>query len=79
MRKMTVALSALLIVTPALAQQGLDPATSQRLMDALATQRNNALNAQAIAEAMLAVAKEDLVKAQAKIKDTEPKPDAPAK
>lgn len=53
-----------------------DPAFLQRAVTALEGQRNNALNAQVIAESNLAAAKEDLAKAQAKIKELE---DAKAK
>lgn len=43
----------------------------QKIVDSLIVQRNTALNAQAVAEANLALANEALVKAEAKIKELE--------
>lgn len=55
----------------ALAEQTVSPAQMQRVVDALAVQRNVALNAQAISEANLAEVREELAKAQARIKELE--------
>ena len=61
-----------LTTIPVLAQQP-DPAFMQRAINALQTQRNNALDAQALSEAKLAGATEDLAKANARIKELEAK------
>lgn len=60
---------------PAFAQTAPDAAFLQRAVNVLQAQRNAALDAQAIAEANLAGVKEDLAKAQARIKELTPKSD----
>jgi septal ring factor EnvC (AmiA/AmiB activator) len=67
-----IVLASLLLATPALAQQP-DPAFMQRAINALQTQRNNALDGQAAMEARLAGLTEDLSKTNAKIKELESK------
>lgn len=66
-----------LLTSPAFAQlqQGPDPAFMQRALDSIAAQRNNALNAAAVAEARVAGLTEELAKATARIKELEPKPE----
>jgi hypothetical protein len=60
-------------------QQQLDPALMQRTLEVVAAQRNNAMNAAAVTEAKAAGLAEELAKANARLKELEPKPDAPAK
>jgi hypothetical protein len=55
-----------------------DPALLQHAANALQAQRNQAMDAAAIAEARAAGLADDLAKAQARIKELEPKPEAPA-
>lgn len=62
----------LLTTGPALAQQA-DPAFLQRAITAIQAQRNLALDAQAVAEARVAMQTEELTKAQARIKELEDK------
>jgi hypothetical protein len=52
-------------------QQQADPAFMQRAITSLQTQRNNAFDAAAVAEAKAAGLTEDLAKANAKIKELE--------
>jgi len=69
-------LAALLIFTSPASSQNVEISpVVQKMMDSLATQRNTALNAQAIAESNLAIANEDLKKAQDRIKELEKKTD----
>lgn len=66
--------AAMLLITSAFAQQQQpDPAFLQRALDSVAMQRNNALNAAAIAEAKAGTLEDQLAKAQARIKELEPK------
>lgn len=44
-------------------------AGTQHLLDGLANQRNNALNAQALSEANAAVARDEILKLQGKLKE----------
>jgi hypothetical protein len=67
-KKISVTIIALLIAAPAFAQ-GADPAFMQRAITVLQQQRNNALDAQAAAEAKASGLTEDLNKALAKIKE----------
>lgn len=67
MRKLLV-LCSLFLITPALAQTSIQ---MQKIVDVLTIQRNNALNSQAISEANLLIANEELAKAQEKIKELE--------
>ena len=72
--RIIIAATLLLFAAPALAQQATDAATLQRLLVAIEAQRNQALTQGAYAEARVAALTEDLVKAQARIKELEPKP-----
>lgn len=66
----------LLVSMPAYAQtppQQPDPAFMQRAIVALQTQRNNALDAQLVAEARLQGVTDELAKANAKLKELEDK------
>lgn len=72
MFKKIVLISFILAATPAFAQQP-DAAFLQRAIGTLQTQRNAALDAQAIAEARSAGLADDLNKANAKIKELEDK------
>jgi len=77
-----LALALLLLATPAVAQQQQqpDPAFLQRALASMQSQRNQALDSAAIADAKAAGLAEDLAKAQARVKDLEHKADpAPAK
>jgi len=68
----TIALAA-----PAFAQrQPPDPAVMQRAMNVLQARRNQAFDQAATAEVRAAGLADDLAKAQARIKELEPKPDA---
>ncbi len=85
MRRIVIA-ALLLIVVPAHAQQAdpgagkvaVDPAFLQRAVTALQTQRNLALDAQVVSDARAAGLADELAKAQARIKELEPKPKEPA-
>lgn len=66
-------LGSLLLASPALGQQAPDPAFLQRAITAVQTQRNLALDAQAVAEAKVATLIEELAKAQARVKELESK------
>lgn len=65
-----LAVAAFLIASAAHAQTA-DPAYLQRAIASVENQRNQALTAQAVAEAKLAGVLEDLAKAQARIKELE--------
>lgn len=67
---------ACLIAGPAFAQQQLDPAM-QRLLDAIAGQRNLALNQAASCSASAGSLADELAKAQARIKALEQPPELP--
>jgi len=69
--------SFILVATPAFAQQPQDTAFLQRAISSLQTQRNNALDAQAAAEAKIAGLIDDLTKANFKIKELEDKLNPP--
>jgi hypothetical protein len=74
-----LAASAAAFPIAALAQQQLtDPAFLQRALTAMQVQRNQAMDAAAGQQARADGLQEDLNKARAKIKELEPKPDAPA-
>jgi len=77
--KRLVLASLLFAATPAFAQQQPDPAFMQRALNALQAQRNQALDAAAIADAKAGGLADDLAKAQARIKEMEAPKDAPAK
>jgi hypothetical protein len=62
----------LLMVTPVFGQQ-LDPAFMQKAINALQTQRNEALDSAATAQARAAILADELAKAQERIKELEPK------
>lgn len=66
-----VLIVALLLSTPALAQQQHDPMFLQRALTAMQTQRNQAQDVAAEREAQLM---NELAKAQARIKELEQKP-----
>lgn len=68
----------LLAAGAAQGQQPPDAAMLQRLLNAIEAQRNQALTQHAYAEAARAGLAEDLARANARIKELEPKPD-PAK
>jgi hypothetical protein len=72
-------LALLFLATPALAQQSNDPLFLNRAISALQQQRNQAWDAAAVAEARAAGLADDLAKANARIKDLEPKPSVPDK
>lgn len=63
----------LALTASATAQQA-DPAFLQRAITAVQTQRNLAMDAQAVAEAKLSALTEELTKAQARIKELEQSP-----
>ncbi len=64
------------LTTPAPAQQQQsDPAYLGKVIAALETQRNEANNQTALSQARVAVLTEELAKAQARIKELEPKPE----
>lgn len=66
----------ILFISPAFAQQAYsppDPVFLQRAISSIEAQRNQALTAQAIAEAKLAGAIEELTKTNARIKELEEK------
>lgn len=67
-----------LFVTPCIAQQA-DSAFLQRAVSVLQAQRNAALDQAAVAEARASGLQDDLTKAQARIKELEPKKDESAK
>lgn len=74
--KKIIVLALALLATPALAQQQPPPAFLEKAIAALQTQRNNALDAQAAAEARAALLAEELTKAKARITELEaPKKD----
>ena len=62
--------------TAALAQTA-DPELIQKILPSLQAQRNNALDAVAVAEGRLALANDQLTKANAKIKELEDKLNPP--
>jgi hypothetical protein len=70
-----VALSVILLVSPAFAQQQSDPAFVQRIIGPLQQQRNNALDAAAVAQARADQLAEELEKLKAQLAAKEPKPD----
>lgn len=72
LRKLITA-SALLVATPAFAEQP-DPALLQRALQAMQAQRNQAMDAAAIENAKAAGLADDLAKANARIKELEPAP-----
>lgn len=76
------AITAIILTMPSLAlAQAADPAFLQRAITTIQSQRNAALDAQAVSEANLAGVRDDLAKAQAKIKELTPapKPEEPKK
>lgn len=72
MRACLIAIITILLMAPAVAQQS-DAATLQRLLSAVENQRNQALTQHAMAEARAAGLTEELTKANARIKELEPK------
>jgi hypothetical protein len=78
-RMKRLAILLLLAASPAFAQQQPDAQFLQRAIVALQTQRNQALDAAAGAEARAAGLADDLAKAQARIKELEQKQEAPPK
>lgn len=74
MRTRTIALLAILSAAPAAAQpMQTDIMTLQRTISVLEQQRNNAMNQAALAETRAVQLGEELAKAQARIKELEPK------
>lgn len=69
-----VPLFLLLTIAPAFGQQA-DPAFMLKAITALQAQRNEALDSAATAQARAAVLSDELAKAQARIKELEPKPE----
>lgn len=65
----------LLLTSPALAQQPLDPTLLPKALEIVATQRNQALGDAAIWQAKAMLLADELAKAQAKIKELEPEPE----
>lgn len=74
-----LALLLALLASPAFAQQQPDPALLQKVIGSMQAQRNQAQDTAAVAEARAAMLSDELAKAQARIKELEPKPDMPAK
>lgn len=70
---MLAALALAALTTSAFAQQqsGPNPEFLQHALEAVAAQRNDAMNAQAVLQAQLTQARADLAKAQARIKELE--------
>lgn len=64
----------MLASTPVAAQQS-DPVFLQRALTAMQTQRDQAMNALVVVEANVAGLKDELAKAQARVKELEPKPE----
>lgn len=77
MLRVFVLFSALLLSSVAFAQQQPDPAFLQKAIAALQIQRNQALDAYVVDEAKIATLNEEIAKANARIKELEPKPEAP--
>ena len=75
MKRITIALGLSLLAAPALAQQQADPAMLQRALGAVQVQRNQAFDLAASWEARANGLAEELTKAQARIKELEPKPE----
>lgn len=74
--KASILLLALLLAGPAFAQQQPpDPAFMAKAIAALQVQRNQAQDAAAIAQAKVEQLTEDLGKANARVKELEPKPE----
>lgn len=75
--KAFIVVAILTLAMPALAQQQQisDPAMLQRMLALAQAQRNQFLDAYTVAEAHAVGLAEDLAKAQARIKELEPKPD----
>lgn len=65
----------LLALTSSASAQQPDPIFLQKAITAVQTQRNLAMDAAAVAEAKAAQLSDDLAKAQARIKELEPKPE----
>lgn len=75
MKRLSLALGLSLLAAPALAQQQPpDPATLQRALGALQTQRNQAFDLAASWEARAGGLADELTKANARLKELEPKP-----
>jgi hypothetical protein len=72
-----IVLASFILATPAFAQQQPDASFLQRAINTLQTQRNTALDAQAVAEARASGFTEELAKANAKIKELEDKVNPP--
>ena len=82
MKAILYACLALALTNPALAQQPQqppDPVLLQKLIGSLQVQRNQALDAAAVAEARAVMANDELAKAQAAAKDAKPKDEKPPK
>lgn len=71
--KYIVTLLLILASSASFAQSNNDAAFWQKAADAIANQRNNAMNSVALTEAKLTIATEELAKAQARIKELEEK------
>lgn len=71
--KRLIVLAALAAASPAFAQQQPDVPTLQMALQAVQAQRNQALDAAAGLQVQLVKAQDDLAKAQARIKELEPK------
>lgn len=72
MKRLAVLLA--LVASPALAQQQPDPALQQKIIMVLQEQRNRAQDEAALLAARATILADDLAKAQARIKELEPKP-----
>lgn len=68
-----IAAALVLFASPALAEQKPDPEFLQKALTVMQAQRNNAMDADAVAEAKLATTTDELAKAQARIKELEAK------
>jgi hypothetical protein len=76
MIRLIVVIAILALASAASAQQAPDPAFLQRAVTAIQTQRNQALDVAAAQQARADGLADDLAKAQARIKELEPKSDA---
>jgi hypothetical protein len=70
--KKLIALILISVATPAVAQQP-DPVFLQHALASIQAQRNQAMDAAAVSDAKVATLTEDLARANAKLKELEPK------
>ena len=77
MKRFIIASALLFVPAAGSAQQTPDPAFLQKALTAMQAQRNQASDAQAVLEARLSMANEELAKAKDKIKEMEAKAKPP--